>query len=260
MRRRDMIRAALASGLLLAGPALAEHPEQVTEVRYATPEWSGFTDADGSGIYNELLEEIFAAEGIAVTRQIVPMNRAVALVERGEADFTGGFRRDDRNFADVPIYETTFAAMYRKDSGLVINSPEQLEGLRVATAPQVSETLGESLDEVDSRSQAAKLLVSGRVDTYVDLRLPLEKFRATGEANLDVANASDTRFDINPDDWEISTIAATRLYLLFPDTERGNHLREIYEAGTRKLARSGRLAELYTKYGLEIPTVAQVDE
>ncbi|WP_425098784.1 substrate-binding periplasmic protein [Tropicibacter sp. S64] len=235
--------------------AAAAPAEDITDVLHATPEWTGFTDADGSGIYNDLLNEIFGAKGITVHRQTVPMNRAVALVERGEADFTGGFRRDDRNFADVPIYETTFAAMYRKDSGLSLHSPEQLKDLRVATAPQVSATLGEDLNEVDSRSQAAKLLVSGRIDAYVDLRLPLEKFRATGEANLDVANASDTRFDIDPDDWEISTIASTRLYMLFPDTPRGNQLREIYEAGTRELAKSGRLAELYTHYGLEIPTV-----
>ncbi|WP_168797907.1 substrate-binding periplasmic protein [Pacificoceanicola onchidii] len=236
-----------------AGSGLAE--DKITSVLHATPEWTGFTNADGSGIYNELLAEIFGAAGITVERRTVPMNRAVALVERGEADLTGGFRPDDRNFANVPIYETTFAAMYRADSGLDLTSPEHLKSLRVATAPQVSTTLGEDLNEVDSRSQAAKLLVSGRVDAYVDLRLPLEKFRSTGEANLDVANASDTRFDINPDDWVISTIASTQLYMLFPDTPRGNTLRAVYEDGTRALARSGRLAELYQQYGLEIPTV-----
>ncbi|MFW2542270.1 substrate-binding periplasmic protein [Primorskyibacter sp. 2E107] len=251
--RRILAVCAIVAGLI--GGAAPTAADTITDVLYATPEWTGFTDADGSGIYNELLHEIFSAAGITVHRQTVPMNRAVTLVERGEADFTGGFRRDTRNFADVPIYETTFAAMYRADIGLTITSPDQLKTLRVATAPQVSSTLGEDLNEVDSRSQAAKLLVSGRIDAYVDLRLPLERFRATGEANLDVANASDTRFDIDPDDWTITTIASTRLYMLFPDTPRGNTLRRIYEDGTRALARSGRLAELYTHYGLEVPTI-----
>ncbi|WGW05689.1 substrate-binding periplasmic protein [Tropicibacter oceani] len=252
----DAIRHLLTMlAMALACWGLTARADQINTVIHATPEWTGFTNPDGSGIYNELLSEIFAAQGITVQRQTVPINRAVALVERGDADFTGGFRRDDRNFADVPIYETRFAAMYRTGSGLHITSPDQLENLRVAAPPQVSTTLGKALTEVDSRAQAAKLLIAGRIDVYVDLQLPLERFRASGVANLDVANASDTRFDIRPEDWTITPISGTRLYLLFSDTPRGHALRDIYQKGTRALAKSGRLAALYQHYGLEVPTI-----
>ena len=249
MRRRHL---SLALATLLMTPVTAI-AEEITSVLHATVEWTGFTDSDGSGLYNELLREAFAVNGVDVQVDYVPLNRAVALVERGDADFTGGFAPDERNFAQIPIYRSTFAMMHRADADIGELTVEGLSDMQLVTVPQVNETIQANMNAVDGRGQAAKVLISGRAVGYVDLLLPLQRLRDTGVADLDVRNTTEAPFEINPDEWEITEIVSTQLYLLFPDTERGHAVRALYEEGTRAIAESGRLAEIYAAYDAEVP-------
>ena len=193
------LRTLIMSAALAAAPVMS-WAEDISVVRHATAEWKGFTDADGSGLYNELIREVFSTADVEVEREYVPLNRAIVLVERGRSDFTGGFSKDDRNFATYPIYETTVGLMMRKDLRPNFSSLDDLEGLRIVGPPALSgEVPVQNMTEVDNRLQAAKLITAGRADVYIDLMPILEEFVATGLATLDVSDgiSIEDRIDVN---------------------------------------------------------------
>ena len=231
--------------------------EDVTgPVRHATAEWLNFTNRDGTGLYHELLREIFGDADLDVEVAYMPLNRAVSMVGSGEMDFTGGFTKDDRTFATHAIYETTYSVLYAADSDLDWSDPASLEGLRIVGPPTIAAEVDFQMTELESRSQAARMLLAGRADAYIDLHELIEDFVETGNvADVDQVTGDSSAMDVNPSDWQITQVDTSRLYILFADNERGRALRSLYDSGTEALYLSGRLDEIYGQYGIQTPMI-----
>lgn len=54
-------------------------------------EWTGQTNADGSGLYFELLKKIYTPLGITVNTSIVPFDRAIMMLREKTSDASVGF-------------------------------------------------------------------------------------------------------------------------------------------------------------------------
>ncbi len=231
--------------------------EKIESVRYATAEWLNFTNRDGTGLYHELLNEIFGSAGVTVDATYMPLNRAVNMVESGAMDMTGGFTRDDRLFAVHPVFETIYTIIYRADLDVDWDDPNVFDTLRIVGPPAIQAEVDFDMIELDSRSQAGKMLMTGRADGYIDLIQLIETFRATGKTTDvdDVTSGTNEVFDIKPDEWKLRNIKSSRLYMLFSDTDRGHQLRDMYDDGTERLFASGRLAEIYEKFDLRAPLI-----
>ncbi len=231
--------------------------QEIKVVRHATESWGGYTDKDGTGIYHELLRAIYGEFGIKVEAQYLPLKRAVVMVNTGKADITGGFSRDDRNFAKYPIYETGFSALYHKSAIKSWEGAESLKGLRVVGPPETAKEFKIPMEEMESRVQAIRMLLKKRADAYVDLTPIARDFYNTGKMILSdqVETDEDRKFDFDKKDLVLSVVSQVQLFMVFSNNERGHKLREMYEEGTRRLHADGRLQALYTKYKLQTPTI-----
>ncbi len=249
-----MLRAILLAGSLVFGtPGLAEVEGPI---KHATAEWVGFTNRDGSGLYHELFREIFETQGLEVEVSYMPLNRAVSMVAAGEMDFTGGFTKDDRVFATHPVYETTYSMLVAADRPIDWTDPEQLKGLRIVGPPTIQAEVDFAMTELESRSQAGRMLLSGRADAYIDLHELIETFLETGTVvDVDQVAGDQGEMEINADDWKIVEVKTSRLFILFSDSERGRLVRDAYDAGTEALFQSGRLDEIYGKYNIRTPVI-----
>src|SRR5690554_5285993 len=54
----------------------------IKAISVVAPEWEGFTNKDGSGLYWELLRAIYEPVGITVKTANVPWNRAMKMVTK----------------------------------------------------------------------------------------------------------------------------------------------------------------------------------
>ena len=248
------IALALAALLALAAPVAAE---DIKVVRHVTESWGGFTNRDGTGLYHELFKAVFGEFGVAVEIDYVPLKRAVAMVESNAADMTGGFNRDARNFARYPVFETNVSALFFRDTIPDWKGPESLDGLRIVGPPELAKASGLPVLEVDSREQAAMMMLRGRAAAYLDLSSILEDFRETGRMIASDQTTGDALAGetIDRERLALEVVNLTQLYMLFADTERGRRVRAMYEEGTRRLKRDGRLDALYARYGFQTPTV-----
>lgn len=78
--------------LLLSCPLTsAMGNEKLTSIDVVAQEWTGQTNADGSGLYFELLKKIYTPVGITVNTSIVPFDRAVMMLRQKCADASVGF-------------------------------------------------------------------------------------------------------------------------------------------------------------------------
>ena len=256
-----MIKAALLAlsiGAIAIGVKIpAAYAEDIKVIRHATESWGGFTNEDGTGLYHELFREIFKESGAKVEVNYVPLKRAVELVKQGRADLTGGFNKDDRPFAKYPVFESSMSIIFRKDKIKDWNDVSSLKGLRLVGPAETAKASGLPVTEVDSRWQAATLMLKGRADGYVDLTPILTDFKETKKM---IKSAQDTsggenKFEFDADELRIETVKLTQLFMVFSDTERGKKVREMYEEGTRRMKADGRLDALYSKYKFQTPTI-----
>ncbi len=55
----------------LAIAAIGQEP-QVTTIHVVTPEWEGYTEQDGTGVYFDLVRAVYEPVGVVMTYEIVP--------------------------------------------------------------------------------------------------------------------------------------------------------------------------------------------
>ena len=223
---------------------------QIKQIKWATPEWENYTNKDGTGLYNEILQNIFEDEkiNIRIIRIYVPWKRAVMMVKNGTADITGA----DEPQAELlhskhPVVQNKENVFFHKDR---IRNWKGIESLKDKTGvwymgyldnqpPYIKEVLrgrGNS-----SRVAALKMVIFQRVDYYYD--------------NMDQMNTTIHNFDIpfHMEDYQIENIRTLSLYMLFNKTKKGEKLRQIFDDGIERLLRSGKLKKIFDKWNQDFP-------
>lgn len=231
-----------ASTYALAAPSLP-----ITEVYWHTPhDWDKYIDAEGRGLYVDIMERVFRAAHVKLLRRNVPWRRALNDVLIGEADVTGGISISTQYAQSrFPLFESGEYAFYRKKSFLGARWPDDLAQHRGVWTHGYIDAFPTDLRArmkgvgVASRAQAARMVLAGRADYYID--------------NPNQMYDTLSSLSYKSQDFDCMEIDRSEIYMTFTLSPRGRAIRDIYDTQVEKLVANGELRQLYAKYQLDFP-------
>ncbi len=236
--------------LLLAAlsACLSAHAHPV--VRVGTGDWVPYVDQsrEDGGALSRLVRDIFEAAGYQVEFVYYPWDRNLLMLEHGTLDavmpYSCSAQRRRISECSDPVVQGEIVLFQRSDKALNWARIEDLKSFRIAT------TLGYSYGpQFDAALQAGQLQVqqSGKEETgFRLLELGRVDFhpqdRAVGYAMLRRLFTPEARAAITHHPRLLNT---EPLHLLFRKGDaRADRLREVFNAGLRRLAESGELERL----------------
>jgi len=228
--------------LFLALPAQAQ--EAITEIRTVSPAWDTFTNEDGTGLYFDILNELFTGlYGIKVRHDFVPSLRATYLVAQNEADIMTCKARVDKPLvmAKYPMYENAYYVFFNKQNIGQWKGRESLSGRSVVWRISYYDERYIPKDmvtkEVKDGVSALGMVVLGRMDFYLD------------DKTLINESISKSKLQYNKDDFRIEPVGFRSYHPVFNRSERGQQLMALYDKGMETLQAKGILERLLKKWG-----------
>lgn len=238
----------ITSAAMADQKALEINRADIKSISVVAPVWEGFTNADGTGLYWELLQAIYEPVGIKVKTANVPWNRAFKMVTKYSVynAIVGENRESEENvlFPDYAIDVEYTSVLSLAKRRLPWNGVSSLTGKKVGWMKDydlVEEGQRDfELTEYRTVEQGLELLESGRID-YM-----LEEWDEIAEAVA--AKGQDmTHYLMNemPD--------GTDVFVAFSDTQLSRSLIEIYNERLPALYHDKTLQALYKKWEMDIP-------
>lgn len=240
LQPRRVLKACL--GIILA-LSLPIHATQT--IRLVTAEWQGFTNADLTGSYFEYLQLVLPPEQFPIKVEFSNFGRAVAALEKQQADMTFGLTMADAPKAlraSAPYDSDRIVAIFDpkvQGFGSLTNmSLQSLNGFRLAwdLAYNYGEAMGLHSDgyQVANPEQGISLVANGRIDIYLaeqgDLRTP--KVLALLK---------------NPQ-LRQEEIHQVPVFVGFANHARGQALKKIWDQRILELKNNGQLATFYQQH------------
>jgi len=218
-------------------------PVQAESIYMVSEEWARATNAAGTGLYWDVMREVYEPEGYNLEQEVFPYARAVNMVKAGDADFWVGSYLDEEDAALYPEPQHYFDADTVK-AAIPTDKSDRFRGEETLAGQTVGWVRGyaydqyldvtvnhEALSELDS---GLRMVAAGRVDAVMDDAWEIEQ--AMKEA------------DLSGEDLTLVHVLDLPLYPAFQDTQKGRKLRDIYNERFPELVESGRIQELYDKY------------
>jgi polar amino acid transport system substrate-binding protein len=236
---------------------------QTSSVRYAVPVWKNFTNDDATGVYPEMLSEIFKAKNLELKIITAPLHRAVAMVKSGEADMVGGVETSTLGselvFSKYPIYSDSISALFKKDRLKDWKGLETIKAQATVSAgpSQMRASLGGNIpiQELNYRDQCIQMLIADRIHYYVELEFVLRRVfahmvekRKGSTFDLEERVIKLKNSDIDPNNYVIVPIKRIDLYMAFKNNEKGRTFEKIFNEGFVRLEKSGMLQQIYKKW------------
>jgi len=218
--------------------------EESKELVLAGPAWDGFTNEDGSGLYHDLIKEIFA--DYSIRHIYVPTVQANTMVANGRADIKMCETKEIESLvlAKQPMYENDFYALYlianqQADKPLKIANKRLV--WRTGYYSQQDFSVPITFTEVRNGQSALEMIIYGRADFYIDdLALIKQSFTDLGK-------------EYDPHIFGLEIVGTRKYYPVFANTPRGDTLRTHYETQIRQLLEEGKLQHIYEQYGFRAP-------
>ncbi len=249
--------AALWLTLLCAATSQADTPkdvfsrENVKLFTVVAPEWPDYTNADGTGLYWQVLKAIYEPLDIRVKDTNVPWNRAMKMVTQYNMynAIVGEYRdtEEDLLFPDYPIDVEYMWVLSKNPSLPEFNGRASLTGHRVGWIKDYEVIPIEDRDfeliEFRTTAQGLEYLNEGKIDYLIDewdeIELALEE---TGFAE---------------DDYDANEMPeGTDVYVAFANSELSKTLIEVYNERMKALLASGELAAIYQQWESDVPETA----
>ena len=248
--RNQLLALFVALAIFPSSSALGS--EGLTTIDIVAQEWPGQTNADGSGLYFEFLNQIYNPVGISVNAKIVPFDRAVMMLRNRSIDASVGFySAEDAKLAGWYFYITPqhpidfekMVAIFKKDSVKEWRYPQSLANRKVTWIQ------GYTLDKkiqtdmvyrpVSNHKQAWELLKIGRVDFYLDSAVDA------------ISTAQENGVDLSA--YQFETMWFRNVYVPFTKNAKSRQLMAIFDRRMAELRRTGELKSLYQKWQRELP-------
>lgn len=211
-------------------------------IQIVTEEWEDSTNADGTGLYFDILREVYEPEGYELELKIVPYVRASRMVQNEMAHIMVGSYLDeieDVLYPDLYFDADDISAMYLSSNSHKWDGESSLSGTKTTfiRGYEIDGYLDVPVNvyEIDDRETALKLLDSGRVDYFLDNIYELEDVLSNTE-------------EFNSDYFTISSFKDLPLYMIFSSNELGEELREVWNRRFNEIIQNGRLMELYSNW------------
>lgn len=206
----------------------------------------GLVTSQGTGLYMDLLRNIFPAESYNLILQYLPYNTAINFVVQQKADLTidslylSG--RSDVLYGENKITAEPVVAMYSKDKLLEWQGQNSLKDAAVGvffsydfdrrlTVP-VKRTEYRVLDE------ALKATMKGDIPFLIDFQWDIEK---SSQENFIALNAF----------WQ-QPLFEVDTYFAFANNDKGKRLKQYVDNKLEVLKNSNELGALFQNYGKEL--------
>lgn len=214
-------------------------------IRWVTESWKNYTDKDGSGLYNDIINAVFAEHKLEII--YMPWKRSLSEVKKGTADMTGATSFVDGYIIPrYPILAPPVSILFDKKKMTYTDLTSLENYIAVWARPYENEIILESNKafikgfSVQERETAYKLLVSGRADYYLDTKaLHQAWFETLGNESNETLQALD---------YQLEDISHLNLFMIFSDNNRGQSLKKIFDKSMTKMIQNGQLRKIYEKY------------
>lgn len=242
-----MTKTLLCIFLIFALQPIPGNASELREVVSTGPSWDSFTNRDGTGLYHEVLREVFSLYGISVRHEYMPTDRGDEMVRTGQGDM---MTCDDRAQPPLvtgryPMFTNDFHVFFKKSRIPDWTGPESLRDREVASQ------LGYYHDwdfpvpvrirEMPSGVKCLNMVLLGRSDFYVDdISFIENSIRLTDQV-----------FD--REEYAIRRAGSRSYFPLFNKTPRGKKVKQMYEAGMMILHKAGKLKPIFDKWGHKYP-------
>jgi ABC-type amino acid transport substrate-binding protein len=226
-------------------------------VNWVTESWPNYTDEDGSGLYHDIVNAVFADHQLLIT--YMPWKRALMEVKNGTADLTGATSvKADYITPRYAILAPPVSILFNKNN-MSYTTLASLKNYAAVWAAPYEEELITDINRafikgfsVQERQTAYKMLVSGRADYFLDAKTLHQAWLANIK--------SDPRAELQASDYQLEDISRLHLYMIFSKNERGQRLNAIFEQGMSKLIQTGQLTKIYEKYNFLAQMPSQPSE
>lgn len=226
--------------MLVCLPCLA-YAQELKDISIASEEWEGATHPDGTGLYWDIIRQVYEPLDITVNLSITSYARSVALVKQKRSDAWVGSYLDEEEGVVYPKLHfdaDDVSALFIKKEDQPWQGESSLEGRNVAWIKGYE--LHEYLDakfnnrELLNRDSVIEYLNDGRLDYFIDALPEIQThFGETLE--------KDARFSVE-------MIKKLNLYLGFANTAKGRELADIFDQRFPDLIKSGKLKTLFDKW------------
>ena len=221
---------------------------QIKTINVVAPMWEEYTNADGSGMYWDILRSIYSTAGIKLKPSIVPWNRAMKMVTKYQIyNAIVGEYLDSEEALLFPKYpiDVEYMSVLAKKSATDWQGVESLVGKRVGWIKDYDvikeQDRNFTLREYRTTEQGIELLNSGKLDYIIDewdeLAIVLKG------KNLAIENYNMNEMPEGPD-----------VYVAFANNAISKVLIEIYNEQAALMVKDGRMQAIYKKWELgEMP-------
>lgn len=210
----------------------------IDKVVVASEEWEDCTNADGTGLYWEILQKIYEPAGVKVEIQIVPYNRAVVNTQQKKVDMFVGAYYNEAEGVLFPPEDYFFDA----DRVMVVMKEDaDFQGQASLQGQVVGWIRGYAYDEyldvevekypLSQRDSGFKMIKADRLNYMLDAEAEIDNYSEEQLSGL-----------------KIEHLLNLNLYYVFADNENGRELLEIYKKGFDKLRESGELRKMFEKW------------
>ena len=207
------------------------------------PEWEGYTNKDGTGVYWDIIREIYQPLGISVKTKTVPWNRAMKMVSKYRTyNAIVGEYVDSEEQVIFPKYaiDIEFMSLLSKNtSGVKFTDIASLKGKRVGWIKDydviVESKRDFTLREFRNIELGIELLNAGKIDYLID--------------DWDEIAAAMKAGNLNTQEYTVDPMPEGKdIYTAFSDDNISRELVAIYNERIPVLAKSGKLNAIYKKW------------
>ncbi|TPH13387.1 substrate-binding periplasmic protein [Litorilituus lipolyticus] len=193
--------------------------------------WDGYTNADETGIYLELVKDIYQNEEIEF--KFTSYTRMTKLFEQEDYDFVIGVAREDVPYGYFPHW---YLDIDYPVKAFFLSQRQDIKHLSDFENKTLSLLHGYDFNKyinyqhksylVDSQEKGFRLLLNRRIDSFIDY-----------EHNL----TPEIRSRIS----SLEVLPTRPIYIAFKDNAKGHILAQTYDARMLELRNSGKLKQLY---------------
>lgn len=216
-----------------------------SKIHVVTAVWPGFTNEDLSGSYFDYLRLVLPPEQHPLQVEFSNFGRAIAAIEKQQADLTFGLTPIDAPKAlraNLPYDSDRVVAIFLPEvqgiSSLKNMSVQSLNGFRLAwdLAYNYGEAIGLSSDgyQVASPEQGVSLVINRRIDIYL---------AEQGDLRSDKVQALLKKAAVRQE--EIHQIP---VFVGFANNAKGQALKKLWDERLLELKNNGQLAEFYQRH------------
>jgi len=231
----------LLSLILVFYTSLAMAIDIIQKIDVVSEELEELSNADGSGLYFDLIRKIYEPLGIKVNIIIFPYIRSVNMVKLKKADFWLGSYIDEEGFAIYPY------TPYDYDQVTAMYNPKlfpEFTDINSLKSKNVCWIRGYNYDrhihiemtkhERNDRRTAFLSLQAGRFDVFLD--------------DFDDMQSEIESEDPDMSSFQVKNIAKIFLFPAFRDDKRGEILKNIWDKRMNEIQENGEFSKLYSSY------------